>query len=155
MNHRRYTWIETQELTNTLYNLHGYSDAPIKYQQSKYFSINGIYWSYSLAANRGGLLSFGSLVGDNVDLWIEINENRFLGFWQHKTIPPMARNFCLADLKTINKINDTLHTRFLKYDIYQKIHFIRVQDIYPLPTHLAQAFKNWMIWSPTLCTQKI
>ena len=74
-------------------------------------------------------------------MWIEINENRLLVFRQHEIFPPTARNLCLEDPRMINRFNYTLHTRFLKHYIYQKIHFIHVQDSYPLPTHIAQAFE--------------
>ena len=86
-----------------------------------------------------GILSFGRLVGDHLALWIEINENRLLGFRQHDIIPPTTRNLRLADTRKINRFNDTLHNSFVKRDIYQKIHYIHVRDSYPLPTHLAQA----------------
>ena len=42
------TRMETQGLNNTIFNLHGYSDAPITYQISKGFPIKGIYCSASL-----------------------------------------------------------------------------------------------------------
>ena len=51
----------------------------------------------------------------------------------------MACNLCLADPRTIKKII-TLHTNFVKHDIYQKIHCIHVRASYPLPTYLAQDF---------------
>ena len=118
--------METHGLTNTMCNLQGSSNYLITYQQSKDFPINYIYCSASLAANRGGLLSFVRLVGYHQALWIEINENRLLGFWQHDIIPPMAWNLCLECPSTIKRFNDTLHTSFLKYEIYHKIHYIHV-----------------------------
>ena len=39
------TWMLTQVLTNIIFNPHGYSDAPITYQQLRYFPIYGIYCS--------------------------------------------------------------------------------------------------------------
>ena len=123
------TCMETQGLNNKICNIHGCSDAPITYQQSKDCPIDGIYYSSSLAENRGGFLYFGRLVGDQKYLWIELNENRLLGFWQHEIIPPMAWNLCLADPRTIKKFNDTLHTSFIRHDIYQKIHYIHNQAI--------------------------
>ena len=83
------TLMGTHGLTNTICNLHGYSDYTIAYQQSKDWTIIGIYCSASLTTNQGGLLSFGRLVGDHRALRIKINENRLLGFWQHDIIPPM------------------------------------------------------------------
>ena len=59
------TWMEAQGLTNRICNFHGYSNATIKYQQSKYFPIDSIYCSSTLAENWGGFLSFGILVGDH------------------------------------------------------------------------------------------
>ena len=47
----------------------------------------------------------------------------------------------MADTITIKKFNDTLHTSFVKHDIYQKIHYIYNRAIYPLPTHIAQFFE--------------
>ena len=64
------TWMETYGLTNKICNLHGYLKSPITYQRSKYRSIDGIYCSASLAANRGEFLSFGRLVGGYQSLWI-------------------------------------------------------------------------------------
>ena len=54
----------------------------------------------------------------------------------------MEQNVCLADLRTIKKFNDTLHTIFLKHDIYQKTHYIHNRAIYPLPTHLVKSFER-------------
>ena len=73
-----------------------------------------------------------------------MNESRLLGFRQTDILPPMAGNLCLEDPRTIKKINDTLHAIFVKHEMYQKIHYIHVQYIYPLPTHVAQAFGNYM-----------
>ena len=64
------TWIETQGLTNTICDIHSYSDILITYQRSKECPINGIYCADSLSENRGGFLSFGILVGYHRDLWI-------------------------------------------------------------------------------------
>ena len=66
----------------------------------------------------------------------------FLGFWKHDIIPQTAQNSCLTYPRKIKRFNDTLHTRFVKHDIYQKIHYIHVQASYPLPKHLAQAFEK-------------
>ena len=81
-------------------------------------------------------------MGDKRALWIKINEFRLLGFRQHNITPPTVHNLCLPDTRTINIFNDTLHTSFVKYYIYQKIHFIHVQDRYPLQICLSQAFKK-------------
>ena len=62
-------------------------------------------------------------------------------FQKHDIIPPMVRNFCLEDPRTITKFNDTLQTRFVKHDIYHKIHHIYNQTSCPLPTYLARAFE--------------
>ena len=94
-------WMETQGLTNAICNIHRYSDYPITYQRSKDFSVDGIYCSDSLAANRGGFLSFGRLVRYHQSLWIKTNKNRLLGFRQNNIIPPMARILCLAYPRTI------------------------------------------------------
>ena len=51
-------------------------------------------------------------------LWIDINENRLLGFQLHEIISPMARRLCPADTRIVNTFNYTLHTSFLKHDIY-------------------------------------
>ena len=136
------TWMETQGLTNTICNLYGYSNAPITYQQSKYCPICGIYCPDSLAEKWGGFLSFVILVVYHQALWVEINKNRLLGFWQHSIIPPMAWNLCLADPRTIKIFNDKLHTSFVKHDIYQKIHYIHVRAGYPLQTHLSPALEK-------------
>ena len=127
--------METQRLANKIDNLHGYSDAPITYQLSKYCPIDGMYCSAPLAETWGGLLSFGRLVEYHRDPWIDINENILLGFWQHYIISPMARNLQLAYPRTINKFNDTPHTRFfyMKYTIISTIYttnlFIHSQHI--------------------------
>ena len=118
-----------------------YSDAPITYQWSKYRPTDSINCSAPLTENRGGLSSFGRLVGDHRYLWIEINENRLLGFRQHDIIPPTKRKLCLVDLNTINKFNDTPHKIFVKHGMYQKIHYIHNRSIYPHPTHLSWAFE--------------
>ena len=110
------------------------------YQQSKDCPIDGIYCSDPLTANQGGFLSLGRIVGDQPALWIETNENRILGFQEHDIILPMSQNLCLAYPWTIKKLNDTFNTSFVKHDIYQKIHYIHNQEIYHLPTHLAQEF---------------
>ena len=89
----------------------------MNYQKSKYFHINGIYFSAPITAKRGGLLSFGRLVRDQQTMWIEINENMLLDLRKHDIIPPMAQNLCVADPRTINKFNDTINTNFVKYDI--------------------------------------
>ena len=64
-----------------------------------------------------------------------------LGFRQHYIISPMSQNLRLGYSRTVNKSNDTLHTSFVKHAIYQNIHSIHNQDIYPLPTHLVQSFE--------------
>ena len=66
----------------------------------------------------GGLLSFGRLVEDHRDLCIEINENMLLGFWKHDILPTMEWNLRLVYPSTVNKFNDTVHTSFVKRDIY-------------------------------------
>ena len=74
-------------------------------------------------------------MGDHQDLWIEINENRLLSFRKHFIIPSTARNLC-------EKIFiDTIHKSLVKHNIYQKIHYVNVRAIYPLPLHLARVFK--------------
>ena len=136
------TWMEIQGTTNKICNLHGYSDAPITYQQSKESPINSIYCSAPLAENWGGeFLSFRRLVGCHWALWIEINENMVLCFQQHEIIPLMERNLCLGYTGMIKKFNYALHTSFLKHYIYQKIHYIHRQDIYTLPTHISRDLK--------------
>ena len=120
------TRMETHALTNTICNLHGYSNAPIKYQQSKYCLIDGIYCSTSLVAFRGGFLYFGRLLGDHQDLCTEINGNKLLGFWGNYIIPPMEWSLCIAYPRMIKRSNDTLHTNFVKHDIYQKVQYMHV-----------------------------
>ena len=133
--------METQGHTNTICNLQGYSDAPITQQRSKDCPIDVIYCSDPLEANQGGFLSLGRIVGDHRALWFEVNGKKLLGFRKHDIIPPMARNLCLTYPRTINKFNDTLHKRFLKHDIYQKIHYIHNRSIYPLTTHPERVFE--------------
>ena len=53
----------------------------------------------------------------------------------------MEWNLHLEDTRTINKFNDTLHTSFVKHDIYQKVHYLHNWAIYPLPEHLSRAFE--------------
>ena len=83
------TWMETQGLTNTIFNINRYLDDLITYQQSKYCPIDGIYCSYPLTVNQGGFLSFGRLVGDHRAQCIEINEILLLGLQLHDIISPM------------------------------------------------------------------
>ena len=109
------TWIEKQELTKKICNLQRYSDDQITYQQSKDCPIDGMYYSATLAENRGvggWLLSFGRLVVDHQSMCIEVHESMLLGFWHHDIIPPMAWDIRLGDPRTINKFNDTLHRSF-------------------------------------------
>ena len=129
------TWKGTQGIANLICNLQGFSDALITYQQSKYSPINGIYCSAPIAENRGEWLSFGRLVGYHRALWIDINENSLLGFRKHDIVPPMDRNLCLEDTRTVIKCNHTLRARFVKRGIYQKIHYIHNRSIY-LPQHI-------------------
>ena len=84
----------------------------------------------------GGFLSFRRLVRDHRDLWIETNKSMLLGFQLHSIITPMELKLRLGDSRMINKFNDTIHTSFIKHDIYQKIHYIHNRGIYALPTHL-------------------
>ena len=65
-----------------------------------------------------------------------------LGFRQHEIIPPMTQNLCLSDPKTINRLTYTLHTSFVKHDIYQKFYYIHVQARYPLPTNPSKSFEK-------------
>ena len=60
---------------------------------------------------------------------------------KHDIIPPMVWNLRLGDLGSINKFNDTLQTIFVEHDIYQKIHYICNQAIYPLLSHPSWAFE--------------
>ena len=48
------TWMETQGLVNTIFNLCGYSYVTITCQRSKVCHIDGIFCIYPLAENRGG-----------------------------------------------------------------------------------------------------
>ena len=136
------TWMETKGLTNIIFNLHRYSDDSITHQRSKDWRIDGIYCSDPLVANREVFLSFGRLLGDHQALWIEINGKMLLGFLKHDIILPMARNLCLVDPITIKKFNDTLHTSFVKHDIYRNIRYIYNRAIYALLTHLAWDFER-------------
>ena len=54
----------------------------------------------------------------------------------------MARNLRLGDPRTINKSDDTIHTSFVKQDIFRKIHYIHNRYIYPLPKYHTSL---WMI----------
>ena len=132
---------EKQVLTNEIYNIHGYSDVLITYQQSKDWPIYGDHYTSILVENRGGFISFVILVGDHRALWIELHEIVLLGFWKHEIIPPTEQNLCMEDLGTIKKSNDTLHTIFVKHDIYQKIHYLHSRAIYSLQSHLAWGFE--------------
>ena len=134
--------METQRITNTISNIHGYLNDPITYQWSTDWPLEYIYCSDSLAENWGGFLSFGRIVGEHKALWIDINWNRLLGFRKHNIIPPTARNLFLTDTRRIKIFNDTLHRTFVKHEIYQKIHYIHVRASNLLPTHLAQAFEK-------------
>ena len=80
-------------------------------------------------------------MGDHQDLWIEINENMLLCLWQHDIIPLISRNLRMGDPRIINKFNNTLHTSFVKHDIYQRIHYINNPDIHPLRTHIVRTFE--------------
>ena len=62
---------------------------------------------------------------------------RFLATWHHTYI---GTKLHLADASIMNKFNEKIHTSLVKKDIYQKIHYIHKQYIYPLPTHLVRAF---------------
>ena len=77
------TWMKTQGLANAICYLHGYSNVLITYQRSKNCPINDIYCTDPLADNRGGLLSFGILLGDHRSLCIDLHEIRLLGFQKH------------------------------------------------------------------------
>ena len=65
------------------------------------------------------------------------------GFWKHNIIHKTERNLRLGYPGKIKKFNDTLHTSFVKHKIYQTIHSIHNRDIYPLLTHIPQAFERW------------
>ena len=65
-----------------------------------------------------------------------------LGFRKHDIIPTTAHKLCMGDPRTIKRFNDTLHTSFIKHDIYQKINYIHVRYSYPLPIHLSQSFEE-------------
>ena len=73
-------WMETQGLANTIYDLHRYSDITITYQWSKDCPIGSIYCTETLAANQGGLLFFGRLLGDHRALCIELHVIMILSF---------------------------------------------------------------------------
>ena len=94
-----------------------------------------------LRKTGGGFLSFRRLVGYHQFLWIETNKHMLLGLRQHHIISPMAQNLRLGYSRTVNKSNDNLHTSFVKHAIYQNIHSIHNQDIYPLPTYLERSFE--------------
>ena len=135
------TSMETQELTNTIRDINGYSDARSKYQWSKDWPIHSIYCSAHFAEIQRGFLSFGRLVGDHQSLWFEINGKMLLGLQKNDIITPMARKSHLGYPRTIKKLNAILHTIFDKHDIYQKIHYINNHDIYPPPTDIERAFE--------------
>ena len=106
-----------------------------KIAPSMEFTVQVLLWQ------ARGLLSFGRVVGDHRDLWIEINENMLLGFQKHDIIPPIEQDLRPRYHRTINKSNDNINTSFVKHRIYQKIHHIHNQSIYPLPTHIARSFE--------------
>ena len=62
-------------------------------------------------------------------------------FWKHDIIPHMAQNLRLGGPGNIKKLNDTLHTSFVKHESYHNIQYINNQAIYPLPTHLLRDFE--------------
>ena len=65
-----------------------------------------------------------------------------LGFQQNDNPPPpLAHNQRLEYPRTTKKLNDTLHTSSVKYDIYQKVHYLHNGSIYLIPTHLTRAFE--------------
>ena len=100
-----------------------------------------LMYSSSCGKTGGGVLSFGRIVGYNRVLCIESQKSILIGFQKHDIITPMSQNPRLEDPRTIKKFIDTLHTIFVKPDIYQKVHYLHNQSIYPLPTHLTQAFE--------------
>ena len=53
----------------------------------------------------------------------------------------MAWNLHLGYPRKMKRFNNTLHITFVKHDIYQKVHYINIQAIYPLPTNITQAFE--------------
>ena len=116
--------MKTQGLTNAICDIHRYSYVTITNQKLKDCPIDGIYCTAPLAANQGGFLSFGRLLGDHCALWIELHESMLLGLCQYDIIPPMSWNLRLDDTRTINKFNDTLHMSFVKHDIYRNIHYL-------------------------------
>ena len=65
-----------------------------------------------------------------------------LGFRQDDIIPPIAWNLHLENPRAINKFNGTLHAGFVKRDIHQKVHYLHIRAIYPLPEHLTQSFER-------------
>ena len=62
-------------------------------------------------------------------------------FRKHDIIPQMAQNLRLGGPRNIKKLNDTLHTSFVKHESYHNIQYIHNQSIYPLPTRLLQDFE--------------
>ena len=134
-------WMGTQGLANTICDLHGYSYAPITYQQLKDCPIDGIDCTSPLMSNLVGLISFGRLLVYHRSLWIELHESILLLFQQNAIIPPMAWNLNIEDPRKIKKFNDTPDTNFFKHDIYQKVPCLNNRDIYPLPTHIARVFE--------------
>ena len=61
-----------------------------------------------------------------------------LGFRQNDILRPMAQELRMKDPRMIKKLNDALHTIFVKHDIYQKVDYLNIRAIYPLPEHFEQ-----------------
>ena len=55
----------------------------------------------------------------------------------------MSWNLRLEYPKKVKKFNETSHTSFVKHYIYQKVHYLHIQAIYPLPAHFTQAFEQF------------
>ena len=54
----------------------------------------------------------------------------------------MARNLQMEYPSMVNKFNDTLHTSFVKHDIYWKVHYLHSRSIYLLPSYISRAFEQ-------------
>ena len=92
-------------------------------------------------AHYGGYLAFGKLVGYHKGLWIDTPQDAFIGFHQHKTIPPLSRHLQLDYPRKVRRFNMVLHDSFLKYKVYSHITSIHQLEVSPLSYHHVRAFE--------------
>ena len=127
-------------LKEALTHVHG-TDPPATYQRGT-VGIDGIFVSPDLLGIRGGYLDYGVTPGDHRGLWIDVPQVLFLGYNMPKIPPKKIRHLQSRFPESTKKYKHTLHSRFIRHNVYGMIYKLRQEASYPLTPALKSMYNQ-------------